>query len=84
MKIVLKPYGADEPGYLRRNLKIVKLQKRIEGGDLEALDDLVTMFADRVEGATTDGARDAILDLSQNEFDALIASMTGASDAPLD
>lgn len=84
MELVIKPFGSDEKGFLRRQMKVAKLQKRLESGDVEAMEEMLMMFAERVQGIAKDDAFEALLDLSQDDFEALQKTMLAGDYAPLE
>lgn len=79
-EIVIRPPGRDTPGFLRRWRRSMELQERIKSGDWQALDEMVNFMLETAEEVVTPAgvdARDALLDLSRAEFDALVGAMRG-------
>lgn len=68
--IIIKPPPASKPGYLRRRKTAMQIQKRLENGDDTAIDAMVDFVLANAEVTGPEGVdlRDAILDLSQEEF----------------
>lgn len=83
-EIVIRPAGPDAPGFLRRWKRSMALQQRINRGDSEALDEMINLLIESAEEIIVpDGVdpKDAIMDLSRNEFDALISAVNGTDSA---
>lgn len=79
-EIVIRPAGADTPGFLRRMRTALALQERMLRGDPQALDEMVDFIVESADEVTVpDGVdpRDAILDLSQNDFQELFSVVSG-------
>lgn len=79
-EIVIRPPGPDAPGFLRRMRRSMELQKRLATGDPAALDamiDFVVENAAEIRVPVGVEPRDAILDLSQEQFEVVFGAMRG-------
>jgi hypothetical protein len=81
-EIVIRPPGKEKPGYLRRVRRAMDIQKRMaDEGSVEAFDDMIDFIVTESDVSVPDGVdpKDALLDLSQEEYDSIFSSFTGAS-----
>lgn len=69
-EIIIKPPPASKPGYLRRRKTAMQIQKRLNAGDDTAIDAMVDFVLANatVTGPEDVDLRDAIMDLSEEEF----------------
>lgn len=72
-QITIRIPGPSEPGYLRRSVQLAELQATASENDPRALLKLVDFLTGFVEAAEGVDAREALLDLSKEEFDAILA-----------
>lgn len=85
-EITIKAPGREAPGYLRRMRRAMTLQERqrTEGPSAGLLDELIDFVLAEAEVSAPAGVdvREALLDLSQTEWNALMsATAGGAGDA---
>lgn len=85
-EITIKAPGRDAPGYLRRMRRAMALQERqrTEGPSAALLDELIDFVLAEAEVSAPAGVdvREALLDLSRVEWEALMsATAGGAGDA---
>jgi len=86
-EIVIRAPSADKPGYLRRVREAVRIQERMRvDNSVEAFDEMVDFILDTSEVQVPDGvdAKDALLDLSKEDFDAIFDTLTGSSSGTVD
>ena len=84
--VVIKPPGREKPGYLRRVRQAMALQERARVGmSVAALDEMVDFVLREAEVSAPDGVdvREALLDLSQDEWQRLMKATSGG-DAGVD
>jgi len=74
-EVVLVIPGKDKPGYLRRAMQIAEIQDQMRadelnmgGATLETIKSLVGFLSEFVHGLEGDEARDALLNLSENDL----------------
>lgn len=80
-KIVISVPGPDAPGYLRRMRRLAAFAKAAQDEAMspEMVDNLVEFLLDFVtEPEDRDEAREALYDLSQKEFEGILAQIIGA------
>lgn len=78
LEIKIVPPGRDKPGFLRRMCQSFELQQLLNAGDPTAVDEMIDAIvanAERIEVPDGIDIRDAILDMSRDEWDALMAAM---------
>lgn len=83
--LVFNPPGRDAPGFLRRSRDALRFQERIKGGDFgpELVDDMIKMLVPYVEQPVDrDAAAEALLDASQDQFDAMLQAVAGSARNP--
>jgi len=86
-EIVIRPPGPDKPGYLRRVRETTRIQQRLrDENSVEAFDDMINHILSTAEVTVPDGidAREALLDLSKEQFDAIFETLGGAKSAAVD
>lgn len=78
-KIRFEPPGIDEPGYLRRQRKLLELSHKFENKtDPEALDAMIDLLLPYVkEPENRDEAREALWDASEAQFKMLLDLVSG-------
>ena len=86
-EIVIKPAGPDKPGYLRRVRKAMGIQQRManEGG-VEAFDEMIDFLLAESDVTVPKGVdpREALMDLSQDQYNELIGTFSGTSSTAVD
>ena len=84
VEVKLKIPGPDSPGFLNRAQRASDLQIKLardlkaETMTVETVTAIADFLKDYVEVPDGEDAREAILNLSQNELDAAMSAMTGA------
>ena len=85
-KLILRIPDAKAPGFLRRQRRALEFKEQIDAGQFSValLDDIIAFLLDYVvEPTDRNAARDLLLDASQDDFAAFLASVTGAKETPL-
>lgn len=85
MNIKIVVPTAQEKGFLRRQQKALAFAEAMRSGEpspamIDAMTDFIVGFV--TEPVDKVDAKDAILDLSQEDFEAVIASITGSNPVP--
>lgn len=78
LEIKIVPPRRDKPGFLRRVRRQFELQQRLDAGDPEAINQMIADIianAEHIEVPDGVDVRDAILDMSRQQWDALMAAM---------
>lgn len=73
--------GPDQPGYLRRTRQIARIQTKLNAGDLTGIEDLVAFLQEFVDADEGVDAEEALLDLSQDEYMALMQEFANAGNS---
>lgn len=82
-EILIKPAGRDKPGYLRRVQKRMAIEQRMSAGDPSAVDDMLNFViesADSIDAPDGVDVKEALLDLSKEEFEAVFRAAGGADE----
>ena len=78
IRLVIEPPTSDSPGFLRRQYRALKLQARLQAGDVEAIPEMVAMLVPFVTEPTNPQAAEAALwDASQTQLMAALGALTG-------
>lgn len=86
-EIVIRPPGPDKPGYLRRVRTAMGIQNRLASdGGVDAFDAMLDFILGEAEVVVPDGVdpREALLDLSQTEYETIFSSFTGGNNGAVD
>jgi hypothetical protein len=86
-EIVIRPPGPEKPGYLRRVREATRIQARLrDENSVEAFDEMIDYILNTSDVTTPAGvdARDALLDLSKEQFDALFETLGGVRSKAVD
>ena len=82
-RLVFTPPDRNAPGFLRRNIQALELQKRLQREQSpDALMDMARFLAQFVQADDTDDALDLLLDASQADFEAMVAAIGGGGADP--
>lgn len=79
-EIIITPPGPDAPGYLRRLKEYWKWQRGMEAGDPEAVEGMIRFVVESAETVIAPEGVDpveAIMEMSRDEYMALIAATAG-------
>ncbi len=82
--ITVRAPGKNKPGFLRRQQKVQKFLTALKGGaDLAAFEEMIDFILKENEVVVPDGVdpREALLDLSQEEYEAVMSNMAGGESA---
>jgi len=86
MDIVFTVPGRDAKGWLRRQKKSIAMMRRLTDNELDPakVDELVEFLLPFIEvPVDRDEARDMLLDVSRDQFDAMLKKSQGIEDVPL-
>lgn len=69
-EIIIKLPSKTAPGFLKRNRRILELQKRVtlEKAGPEAIDELIDFLSDYVSNVSKEEAKELLWDASEEEF----------------
>ena len=78
-KLVFKPPGKDEPGFLRRSREAVRFSTLIrKDPSVEAIDSMVEFLSQYIiEPQDREEAKELLWDASENQFMDMLAAMKG-------
>jgi len=78
--ITIKPPPKSKPGWARRQREVVRIQEVLsKGPNLAAFDEMLDLMLKECEVTVPDGVdpREALLDLSEEDFDNVMTAMRG-------
>lgn len=84
-EIAIKPPSKEKPGFLRRQQKMMEIQQRLRNNEPAAINDMVRFLlehADEVHVPEGVDPADAILDLSESDWAAMIQAMSNTGGDP--
>ncbi len=83
MALIFTPPDRHAPGFLRRNIRALELQKRLQKEpSAEALMDMARFFADYVHSDNGGDPLELLLDASQEQFERMVTAITGGAPDP--
>lgn len=82
-ELVIKPVSKSKPGYLRRQLELARIRQLQQVQPYDGLMQLIDFTLENAEVSAPKGvdAREALLDLSEEDYSEIIKAMSGEESA---